>query len=249
MPVCVEHHSRHNLPWGGTVLICDHCVVTVAQYRYARPVQLLPQGNTRQQIHLQLFVLGQRLIQVKNFRKLDLHLLAVVYRNAVGQLGNQVLNGTDPTDKRTRCAGISRNVSAGITMLVQTGQRFRDAAAVLCACMRAQNRSSPLRVLCIRIALGRMYVRADCFCCVAAVIVNMSTFLFQYRRSIPTLLRVYRMVWTEPVLCARVRGKSPYRTQVQAQRQGDNETQHSAFHGITSQTHEEAVRTSPIYSF
>ena len=109
-------------------------------------------------------------------------------------------------------------------MLMQAGQRLRDTAVVLCTYMRTQIRFGRFRsVGQIRIALGRMLVNTGRFCCVAAIVVVMGTFLFQYWRSIPAVIRMRRMMGTHPAVCLPG-SQYPNGAQVQAQSQRENGT-------------------------
>ena len=69
-----------------------------------------------------------------------------------------------------------------------------------------------------------MLMNAVRFCCIAAIVVAMSTFLFQYRQNIPARIRMRRMMWAQPFVRSHPGGKGPHREQVQAQRQSDDET-------------------------
>ena len=113
---------------------------SVAVCRRIHPLDLIQQGNAGRQIHLLLFVIGQLVTPGVNLTELGLDLLKVVLGNAVGQLGDQRFDGTYVTDKCTRRTGISRDITAGIVMLMGTGQRSGDAAAVLCTRVGTQSR-------------------------------------------------------------------------------------------------------------
>ena len=142
----------------------------------------------------------------------------------MGQLVNQGLDGANLTDKRTRHTGISRDIAADIVMLMQAEQRLRNTAAVLCTNMCTQSRFGRFRsVGQIRIALGRMLVNTGRFRCVAAIVVVMGTFLFQYWRCIPTVIRMRRMMGTHPAVCL-LSSQYPNGAQVQAQSQRENGT-------------------------
>ena len=197
-----------------------------------------------------LLLAAQFVIQGVNFTDLSPDLLRIVRRNASGQLADQVLNGTDRTDKRTRRAGISRGIAAGSVVFMQAGQRLCDTSAVLCTHMRTQSRFVRSgNIVRSRIARGRMLMNAVRFRCIAAVAVAMSTFLFQYRRNIPALTGVRRMMRAQPAVRSHTGGKSLHRKQVQAQRQSDDETLYSAFHAITSQAHEGTASRAQIPQF
>ena len=145
--------------------------------------------------------------------------------DAAGQLVDQIFNGAELTDKGARRPGISWRIAAGIVVRMGTGQCLRDTAAVLCAYMRARDRSGGLRgIRRIGIALVCVLMYTDCFCCITALVVGMGTRLFLYRRSIPACICMCRVMRAQLITCFRLGGQGPHGEQVQAQSQSDYET-------------------------